>query len=994
MNAEWARVESLFDAAVALPPSERAAFLAAQCRGDAVLRAEVDALLAADAASGGSGDGFITGIIDQAVVELPAPADPRIGRQVGPYRLIAELGHGGMGTVYRAERADSAYRASVAIKFVRGALAGPDAERRFRSERQILADLDHPNIARLLDGGAAHDGTPYLVMEVVDGEAIDQYCEGRGLELPARLELFRAVCGAVQYAHQSLVIHRDLKPSNILVTQDGTPKLLDFGIAKLLDAESAAIGDTGTLARALTPTYASPEHIRGARMTVAADVYSLGVVLYKLLTGRLPFDIPTGATPGDIERLVCDTEPARPSAVHPRLAGDLDTIVLRALRKEPELRYASVGELSEDVRRYLAREPVTAARGTTAYRINKFVRRHARALAVAGSVLVSIGGIVGYYTVRVARARDRAQLEATRAEQVSRFLTQTFAVADPEQSLGTSGPNATARDLLLRGTKRIEAELAGQPAMQATMFGAVGRAYQGLGLYGEATPLFERALALKHQTGADDLEIARAEYDLGGLATAKGEYSTADSLLRSALARRRDALPWGDPALVRSLVAVAQVAFQRAQYEEAEHLLSEAAEMARRLSGAERQELAQVWETLGDVRLARGQYAEADSLLQSALSLRRTLFGDIHPSVAATLNRLGNMRVEQGRYAAAESLLREAVVASSRILGDDHPTVATQLRDLAVVLVYRERRAEADSLLEAALERHRRVLSDSHPAVAADLLERAFFYYRSNNLVEGERLAREALRRFQGHYGRAHPQIVSALNGLANIVSERGDLPGALAYYREAVAAARQLFGEGHDRTLTPLINLGAHYQWMEQYEEAERTLGGALQVAERVLGNEHPTTDQAVLQLSTLYIVMGRTHDAEPLARRTLEYRRSTLGSSHYYTGDAMMAMSVVAAETGRGEEAERLARDALRLYTAAGLGDLWLVSLPHAVLGRALLAQRRYTEAEVQLLEAHRRLRTQWPNGISFLSWTRRQLVTLYEAWGRPERAAQFRR
>ena len=335
LKPDWAEIEALFDAAVGLPPAERAAFLTGRCGGDVALQAEVEALLAADTASGGRADGFITAIIDQAVLDVPSPADSRIGRQVGPYRLVAELGHGGMGTVYRAERADSAYRANVAIKFVRGSLASPDAERRFRSERQILADLAHPNIARLIDGGAADDGTPFLVMDVVEGEAIDRYCDHRGLVVRERLELFRVVCAAVQYAHQALVVHRDLKPSNILVTADGTPKLLDFGIAKLLDSESGTVGDTGTLARALTPTYASPEHIRGARVTVATDVYSLGVVLYKLLTGRVPFEMPAGASLGDIERLVCDAEPPPPSSEDPRLDGDLDAIVLKALRKEP-----------------------------------------------------------------------------------------------------------------------------------------------------------------------------------------------------------------------------------------------------------------------------------------------------------------------------------------------------------------------------------------------------------------------------------------------------------------------------------------------------------------------------------------------------------------------------------------------------------------------------------------------------------------------------------
>ena len=978
---------------MALPLSERPAFLAARCGGDAVLRAEIDALLAADTASGGGGDGFITGVIDQAVLELPppTPADARVGRQVGPYRLVAELGHGGMGTVYHAERADSAYRGSVAIKFVRGALAGPDADRRFRSERQILADLAHSNIARLIDGGTTEDGTLYLVMELVDGEPIDRYCDHHDLDLRARLELFRAVCGAVQYAHQALVIHRDLKPSNILVTADGAPKLLDFGIAKLLDAERGSVADTGTLARALTPTYASPEHIRGSRVTVATDVYSLGVVLYKLLTGRVPFEVPAGTSPREIERLVCETEPARPSAADGRLAGDLDAIVLKALRKEPELRYALVSELSEDVRRYLAREPVTATRGTTWYHVAKFVRRHARALAVAGGVLAGVAGIVGYYTLRVARARDRAQLEASRSEQVSRFLTQTFAAADPEQAVG-SGPNATARELLERGTRRIESELAGQPVTQAVMFGAVGRAYQGLGLYREATPLFERALALKHETGADDLEVARAEYDLGTLATAKGDYPTADSLLRAALARRRAELPPEDPALIRALVALAQVAYERAQYEAAERLLREAVASARDLVGEDRRELPQVLSTLGEVRQRRGAYAEADSLFTEALGLRRELFGDNHPSIPETLHLLGMLRPDEGDFAGADSLLREAYLSGRRILGDDHPTVATYLRDYAGFLSnLLARMQDADSLLRSALQRHRRVLGDDHPLVADDLLELGVLHFDE---PAGEAMVRDALALMRRAYGGDHPQIVMALNMLGKQVSQRGDLAGSLPYYRDAVAMARRLFGDAHERVISSELNLAMTLQWMERFEEAESLLTSLHARSLRSLGDAHPETDRARGDLGYLYFLTGRIAAAEPLLRASLEYRQRTLGPKHFATADVLLHLSGVAAAGGHGQEAERLAREALPGYVAAGLADTWIGALQRVFLGQALLVQRRYAEAEPLLVDGHRRLRARFPNGFSYLTWTRGLLATLYEATGRPELAAQFRR
>ena len=347
----WQEVQALFLAAADLAPAARAAYLAEACAGDPTLRDEVLALLAADGRANASP--FITGAVAaaaEAVAGAAPPAPSRLGERVGPYRLVRELGRGGMGTVYLAERADGQYQASVAIKFVRGSLAAPELARRLVAERQILAGLTHPNIAWLLDGGTATDGTPYLVMEHVAGEAIDTWCERRGLGLAARLALFRRVAAAVQYAHQALVVHRDLKPSNILVTADGTPKLVDFGIAKLLAGEGA---ETTATVRALTPAYAAPEQVLGDRITVATDVYGLGGVLYRLLAGRAPLDL-AGLSPGEIEHRICEQSPAAPSAAargaasawRRSLKGDLDTIVLTALSKEPGRRYATAEALA------------------------------------------------------------------------------------------------------------------------------------------------------------------------------------------------------------------------------------------------------------------------------------------------------------------------------------------------------------------------------------------------------------------------------------------------------------------------------------------------------------------------------------------------------------------------------------------------------------------------------------------------------------------------
>ena len=450
MNPDrWQRLQTLFNAAVEMTPDQRGAYLADACDDDLSLARQVESLLVSSDEAGQ----FIEGAVEEAAASA-ARAD-MIGRRIGPYEVVGELGHGGMGTVYLARRADAEYESLVAIKLVRG-VHSASLLGRFRSERQILASLSHPNIARLLDGGTTPEGYPYVVMEHVDGEPIDRYCDTRHLPIEARLELFRAVCLAVQHAHKNLVVHRDLKPSNILVTQAGVPKLLDFGIAKLLDPELAehTVVETGTATRLLTPSYASPEQVRGENITVATDVYSLGVVLYELLTGQVPFHF-RGRGALEIERVICEEEPTRPSTLvtrdgdgadtngnapkmsaaelsrarnlmpdrlRRRLAGDLDTIVLKALRKEPNRRYESADQFAEDVRRHLDGLPVIARVDTWTYRANKFVRRHRLGVAAAAVFIVVLLGFATAMAAqarRVARERDVASLERAKAEQVS-----------------------------------------------------------------------------------------------------------------------------------------------------------------------------------------------------------------------------------------------------------------------------------------------------------------------------------------------------------------------------------------------------------------------------------------------------------------------------------------------------------------------------------------------------------------------------------------------
>ncbi len=512
----WQRVRDLFEAALPLEPATRARYVAEAAADDTPLAEEVIRLLASDEKAAA----FLStppGAVLQGLA--PGEAGPvTVGRHIGPYRVLGEISHGGMGAVYRAVRDDDQYQKQVAIKLIRGGL-GPDfVVDRFKAERQILANLEHPNIARLIDGGTTEEGWPWFSMECVEGEPIDRYCGSRDLSTKQRLELFVIVCSAVQYAHQRLVIHRDLKPGNVLVAQDGTPKLLDFGIAKLLSADRPERRATVTGFALMTPEYASPEQVRGDLVTTASDVYSLGILLYELLAGRRAYEIETGS-PDEIARVVCQMEPARPSAVAPRplsrqLAGDLDTIVMKAVRKEAARRYASVQELSDDIRRHLSGRPVMARGDALSYRAGKFVRRHRVGVAAAAVVLLSlVGGILA--TARQARIAKNNQARAERRFNDVRKLANTFMfeIHDAIQKLPGSTP---ARKLLV--SKALEyldglaQEASGDRGLQqelATAYERVGDV-QGnpynpnLGDTAGAVESYRKALAIRESLAAAD----------------------------------------------------------------------------------------------------------------------------------------------------------------------------------------------------------------------------------------------------------------------------------------------------------------------------------------------------------------------------------------------------------------------------------------------------------------------------------------------------------
>ena len=578
---EWSRIEAILDEVMDLDAEVRTAVLDRACAGDAVLRAQVERLIAADTDAVQFLETpamvYAGGLVDAASSQIQSEEREKPGDRIGPYSVIREIGHGGMGRVFLADRADGQFEQLVALKLVRSGQYGSEILGRFLRERQILARLQHPNIARLLDGGVTADGRPYFAMEYVEGEPITAYCDGRGLDVSERLALFALVCDAVQYAHQNLVVHRDLKPSNTLVTSEGQVKLLDFGIAKVLHVEHEEPGVGPTLTRLgggpMTPEYAAPEQVRGEAVTTATDVYALGALAYELLTGRGPHQL-SSLTAAEVERAVTERDILRPSSAVGRAAprrttgtagagddvadgeiapetiaqargtdrhrlrrqlrGDLDTIVMKALQKEPARRYASAGALVEDVRRYQAGLPIAARRDSVGYRTSKFVRRHAIGVTATMLVLLSlIGGLIGMaWQARV------ASREAAKAREVSRFLSSLFAVADPARA---NAADVTALDLLNRGATRIETELAGQPEVQGDMLLLVGRIYRELGVYDRAQPLLERALALRLAgEGRNTEAAAEAMAEFARLCQDKGRPEEAERLQRDVLAMRRN----------------------------------------------------------------------------------------------------------------------------------------------------------------------------------------------------------------------------------------------------------------------------------------------------------------------------------------------------------------------------------------------------------------------------------------------------------------------
>jgi non-specific serine/threonine protein kinase/serine/threonine-protein kinase len=753
---------------------------------------------------------------------------------IGPYRLLQKVGEGGMGEVWLAEQSEP-IRRRVALKLIKAGMDTKQVVARFEAERQALALMDHPSIAKVFDAGETPRGLPYFVMEYVQGEPISTYCDRQRLTTVERLQLFLAVCEGVQHAHQKGIIHRDLKPSNVLVTEVGdkaVPKIIDFGVAKATAqrlTERTMFTELGAMIG--TPEYMSPEQaeLTGLDVDTRTDVYALGVILYELLTGALPFDSKELRQHGfsEIQRRIREVEPPRPSArvstlgdrasesararrtepapLARHLKGDLDWITMKALEKDRTRRYGSPNELAADIGRHLDHQPVLAGPPSTTYRIGKFVRRHRFGVAAATIVVVAL---IGFGVTMAVQARRIAK-ERNRAERVSEFLVSLFTVSDPDEARGNA---LTAREILDNGAARLDKELASEPEVQGQLFRTIGRVYRNLGLYPKAEPLLNRSVEIRRRLLGPD-----------------------------------------HPDTLQSMDSLAVFYKQAGRYDEAEKLQAETAAGRRRVLGADHLDTLDSMNELAVVYESQGRFPESEKLYNDVLTARRRVLSQDDPKLFESLDCVASANQNLGRYEEAEKLYVEEVTGRTRVQGSDHPSTLWAMNNLGNVYMQQKRYDKAEAIHLKTLELRRRVLGNDHPRTLASMGNLSQVYIAEGRNEEAEKLVHETLEIDRRVLGAEHRNTLDDMNTLARVSFALGRKDEAERLYQETLRTQSRVLGPEHPETLATMKDLADAYTQEGRIDDAERLLTTAVQGMRRVLGENHPDTVAAVTDLADL---------------------------------------------------------------------------------------------------------------------------------------------
>jgi eukaryotic-like serine/threonine-protein kinase len=885
-----AEIDRIFDEALNLEPDRREAFLASVAARDEALAADVERLLDASLDqdlpldfSSCVAEAW-TALRDGETDDDHSPPIPE-GTRFGAYRVVREIARGGMATVYLAERDDGAFQQQVALKLLPLAFADGEARQRLHRERQILAQLQHPNVCRLLDGGADEWGRPYLVMEFVDGVPIDDYCDSHRLGIDDRIRLVVAVAEAVAFAHRHLIVHRDLKPSNILVTPDGRIKLLDFGIAKLLDPEGP---DGATVGRLMTPGWASPEQRRGEALSTVSDVFQLGLLLHELLLGRRtggaggrdrepwaeiqgrPSVLAT-APPVEIATELAASRGLSPRTLARRLRGDLDTIAAKALEVDPTVRYVSAAAFAEDLERHLGGRPIQARAQTLVYRSTRFLRRHRLAAATGTLAVLAIltgAATAAYQSVVARRERAVAERAAVRAAQVSDFLVEVFEVSAPERALGR---DVSARELLDRGVQRIE-QLSADPELKASLLETMGRAYRSHGNYDRASALFERVLAHRRAASPPDPRaMANALHDMGTVMHFQNRFDLARTYFDEALTLlgaqgKRDDVRAADSLHQRARTHIAMAGWQQADTD-----LRDALAILRRLRGNQDPSLASVLTDRARLLTHQRRTEEAAPLLAEAVEIRRRAFGSRHPDYSESLLALGANLDAQGKGPEAVPLLREAFEIAQAVYGADHPTTLGRANAVAIRLYSRGSYDEALTLFRLVYDGNRQRLGAAHELMGGYAFNLGSTCYELRQLADAERFLRHSLE-----------------------IRETTRSP----HGAEMLATVNQL-------ALT-LFRLGRH-------REAEQLFARGLAALNQASKPEEGIAASVRLGYGRFLVETGRPAEATPLVESGFASTRERSGESSWRTAAAKVILGRLRLMQGKRDEATRLWTEAL---------------------------------------------------------------------------------
>ncbi len=957
----WRRISAAFDQIIDAPESERDALLDGCCGEDRELRDEIHALLQAD----GLGD-----VLDRRASQLrvavatewarAAEAAP-VGTIIGCWRVLRELGRGGMGVVVLAERVDGQFEQRVALKLIKRGMDSEVVLARFLRERQILASLSHPNIARLLDGGLSVDDRPYFVMEFVEGAPILEYCTTHSLGLRARLDCVLQICAALQFAHAQLIVHLDIKPSNVIVTNSGEVKLLDFGIAKLLGDGPAdpALQTRTQVQRPLTLGYAAPEQLYGQPVSTATDVHGIGCLLYEMLTGYRANGLGDTAGPDEARQALAGEEPVPPSKAAGRaplipgitarrLRGDLDTIVLKALRREPQRRYATVEALARDLRRCLEGQPIAARRDTLWYRSGKFVGRHRLSVSIAALALV---GLLVTTTIALSQASS-ARAQALRAQAVTHYLIDVFRVADPKGMPG--GLKLSAREVLDAGAKRMQAQLARQPQLEASFSAVLGTIYQGLGENERAITLLQRSLLLRPNDEHDDVshadtlaQLARAQYE-------KGDYSLAGAVSTQAYAEHRAQGKLISSTMAQDLALQGEIARRQGEFNAGEALLKQALVMSRATLKTPHAQIAAQLNQLAALYGDMNRIDQAADLTEQSLSMFRALYGENHLDVAENLVNLGVFHMQTERIAQALPAFDEAIAIYRRLLPHDHPLLALALANEARAFDRLQHYREADPLYREALAMQRRVLGDQHPDLATTLNNLAVLRMHLDDFPGSAQYSRQAMAVWAAQGKPEHPFALISKGHLAVALRESGDLVQAERVTREVLASRRRQLGEKNRAVAMSLDDLGVVLRLAGHADQALTQ----QQLAQKVrLGlRDVPPRESAAARVQ--YALSESAAGDQQNARNDIEAGIAALSALPALDPQQLAAALLAKARielAGRDVAAGcAVARQALSLLPPDDPDTGWRHAEAQGVYGQCLAERRQFDSARHQLRAA----------------------------------------